>query len=309
MRVAWLSFLDPLVLSGGGELSQRAAILEGRRLGHTITVTGFLGSRHQRALRRARLLRRVDVDWDADLFVMTDISNYPDFPVRLPRAIIERVLATGRAAIGQQAWVDICPFDLPCGGDRSQCNPGCDRAWANYLYERARIAIFNSPMQQRMIESVVDVSLPPAQAFVRPQIDPLRFRPLDLDRDIDVLYVGTISRAKGYYNLLERFGADRLTFVGKSNLEEPVQGNHLGQVAYEHLPRLYNRARVFAHLPAWYEPMGRAVVEAGLCGCELVLNDRVGVTSYPKDQWTDPEHIAQNGRLFWEELEAGAVAR
>ncbi len=79
MRVAWLSFLDPPVLSGGGELSQRAAILEGRPLGHTITVTSFLGSRHQRALRRARLLRRVDVDWDADLFVMTDISNYQTF--------------------------------------------------------------------------------------------------------------------------------------------------------------------------------------------------------------------------------------
>jgi glycosyltransferase involved in cell wall biosynthesis len=304
MRVTWITFLDPFVLNGGGELSQRAAILEGRARGHKINLTAFLGARPQRALRRLGILRSVDVDWNADLFVLADLRNYPEFPRRLPNELIDRVLATGRAAISQQAWVDVCPLDMPCGGNREACCSSCHRAWGNYLYSRAGIAIFVSPMQQRMIESVLDVPLPEAQIVLRPPIDAQRFRTLRQERDIDVLYVGTISRAKGYYQLLGRFGADRLTLVGRSTLSEPVEGTHLGAVPNEELPGIYNRARVFAHLPEWYEPMGRTVVEAALCGCELVLNDRVGVLSFPDSEWRDPEVVSRNGQRFWEDLEA-----
>jgi glycosyltransferase involved in cell wall biosynthesis len=118
-----------------------------------------------------------------------------------------------------------------------------------------------------------------------------------------VLYVGTINRAKGYENLIERFGPDRLTLVGPNYLDEPVQGTWLGPIAYEELPEIYNRARTFAHLPKWIEPMGRTVVEAGLCGCELVLNDRVGVTSYEPQDWQDPSRVGRNADRFWADLE------
>jgi glycosyltransferase involved in cell wall biosynthesis len=303
MRITWITFLDPFVLSGGGELNHRAAIVEGRRRGHTITVTAFLGRRVQRALRRARLARRITVDWESDLFILADLANYPAFPVRFSHDFVDRVLETGRAAVSQQAWVDVCAYDMPCGGDRAACPSSCDRAWANFLYRRARIAIFNSPMQRRMVEAILDVPLPSEQILCRPQIDTSRFRPLGRDRDFDVLYVGTISRPKGYYNLLRRFGPDRLTLAGKSVLHEPVQGNYLGPVSYDDLPELYNRARIFAHLPEWYEPMGRTVVEAALCGCELVLNERVGVASYPRSEWSDASTIERNGRRFWQELE------
>jgi glycosyltransferase involved in cell wall biosynthesis len=155
-----------------------------------------------------------------------------------------------------------------------------------------------------MIASVLDVPLPPAQVFGRPHLDTTKFRQLGLDRDIDVLYVGTINRAKGYFNLLERFDPARLTLAGRNALDQPVLGNYLGPVDYDELPQLYNRARFFAHLPQWYEPMGRTVVEAALCGCELILNERVGVTSYPRSDWLDPMTVERNGQRFWEDLEA-----
>jgi glycosyltransferase involved in cell wall biosynthesis len=158
-------------------------------------------------------------------------------------------------------------------------------------------------MQRRLIESVIDVPLPSTVIYSRPQIDTSRFRPLGMERDIDVLYVGTINRAKGYENLIDRFGPDRLTFVGPNGLDEPIQGTWLGPIANEKLPEIYNRARTFAHLPDWIEPMGRTVVEAALCGCELALNDRVGVTSYDVQDWRDPSRVGTNASRFWSELE------
>ena len=163
--------------------------------------------------------------------------------------------------------------------------------------------MFVSPMQRTLIESVIDVPLPSTVIYSRPQIDTSLFRQLGHERDIDVLYVGSINRAKGYDNLIERFGPDRLTFVGPNYLDEPIQGTWLGPMANDSLPEIYNRAKTFAHLPRWTEPMGRTVVEAALCGCDLVLNDRVGVTSYESQDWREPARVQTNAELFWSELE------
>jgi glycosyltransferase involved in cell wall biosynthesis len=304
VRIAWLSYLDPYVFRGGGELSQRALIDCGRARGHQISVSPFLRRRPQRIVRRIGLSRGVEVDWNADLFVLANIRNAPQIRARFPEDVVMRALDTGRAAIFQNAWVDVCTLDVPCRGDRDRCPPECSRSWGNALYSRALVAIFNSPLQERVIGGVLDVPLPRARVLSRPAIDTQVFRLGGVERDIDVLYVGTISRAKGYYNLLERFGADRMTFAGPSILDEPVQGHYLGPVANADLPAIYSRARIFAHLPEWVEPMGRTVVEAALCGCEIVVNDRVGVTTYPAKEWTDRDAIERNPARFWEDLEA-----
>jgi glycosyltransferase involved in cell wall biosynthesis len=303
MRIGWLTYLDPFVFSGGGELHNRLLIEVGRGRGHQILVSSWLRGRPQRMMRRVRLTRRVPVDWSADVFVLANIRNHGPRSDRFPEAIVDRALATGRAVVLADAWVDACALDLPCDGDRERCPVTCSRAFANKLYGAARVAVFVSPMQRRLIESVIDVPLPDAVIYSRPQVDVSLFRPLGIERDIDVLYVGTIKKAKGYENLLERFGPDRLTFVGPNCLGEPIQGTWLGPIAHEKLPPIYNRARTFAHLPEWIEPMGRTVVEAALCGCELVLNDRVGVTSYEWQDWRDPDRLATNANRFWVEFE------
>lgn len=303
MRIEWISFLDPFVYGGGGELSHRALIHSGRRRGHTIGDRGFLRRRPQRALRRFGLHRGMRVELGADAFVLANLRNAPSFPRRIPGDLVDVVLDSGRAAIFEEAWVDVCLHNLPCMGDPARCRPDCDRDFANSLYSRAQVGIFNSPRQRDAIAAVIDVPLPERTILSRPAINPDHFRPLGLERDLDVLYVGRITAAKGYYELLERFGPARLTFAGPNHLGEPVQGTHLGPVAYSDLPKLYNRARTFAHLPRWLEPMGRAPVEAALCGCEVVLNDRVGVASYPREVWTDPEVVRTATDRFWEDFE------
>jgi glycosyltransferase involved in cell wall biosynthesis len=154
-----------------------------------------------------------------------------------------------------------------------------------------------------MIEAVLDVPLPPHCIIRRPFIDVERFKPLGLERDIDVLYVGAINEAKGYRNLISRFGTSQVTFAGRNELGGPIAGTYLGELPYHQLPNLYNRARTFAHLPEWYEPMGRAVVEASLCGCEIVTNERVGAQSFSKQEWTDADLIRSHGERFWDEFE------
>jgi glycosyltransferase involved in cell wall biosynthesis len=284
-------------------MHNRVLIEAGRRRGHRISISPWLRHRAQRLLRRVNPVRHLPVDWDADLFVLANIRNHGSRRDRYPQGIVDRALSTGRAVILADAWVDVCVFDLPCDGKRENCPATCSRAFANDLYTAARAAVFVSPMQRSAIESVIDVQLPKSVVYSRPQIDTSRFRRLDKARDIDVLYVGSINKAKGYENLIERFGPDRLTFVGPNYMDEPLQGTWLGPMAYERLPDIYNRARTFAHLPSWIEPMGRTVVEAALCGCELVLNDRVGVTSYEPRDWRDPARVQVNADLFWSDLE------
>jgi glycosyltransferase involved in cell wall biosynthesis len=303
MRIAWISLLDVNKYSGGGELAQRELLRVGRCRGHIVTESAFLRGKFQRLLRRTLRYPQLRIDWGADCFVLSNIRNCPQLELPLPHALIEKILATGRVALVEDAWVDTCELDMPCGGDPSKCPEYCDRSWSNQLFARAQVLVFVSPMQQRMIRSVLDRELPHAQILRRPYVDVSRFRPLGLERDIDVLYVGAINEAKGYRNLIERFGRGRVTFVGRNGLNEPIEGTYLGELTHEELPELYNRARTFAHLPQWYEPMGRTVIEASLCGCEVVTNEKVGVTSFPTLEWTDPTVIRRNGERFWIEFE------
>jgi glycosyltransferase involved in cell wall biosynthesis len=303
VRIAWISFLDVNIFSGGGELGQRELIDIGRARGHTIVESAFLRGKLQRTLRRTLRHSGLKVDWNADMFVLANIRNCPQLGLPFPQLLIDKILATGRVALVEDAWVDTCALDMPCDGEPSRCPEACDRRWSNDLFARVQMTIFLSPMQQRMVNAVLNAPRPRFQLVRHPYIDVTRFTRRDVRRDIDVLYVGVINEAKGYHNLIERFGPNRITFVGRSCIDGPVAGTYLGEIPYEELPTIYNRARTFAHLPEWCEPMGRTVIEAALCGCDVVTNERVGVTSFPRADWTDPDVIRGNGERFWVEFE------
>jgi glycosyltransferase involved in cell wall biosynthesis len=202
----------------------------------------------------------------------------------------------------EDAWVDICPLDVPCGGDPDRCPANCRREFGRWLFERAAGAVFLSPMHRDVTRRVLGVELPPT-VIAHPMVDADAFRPIDVERDIDVLYVGTIKESKGYYELVDRFGPERLTFAGPNHLGHPVDGTYLGEVPYEQLPRLYNRARVFAHLPRWIEPQGRTITEASLCGCEVVTNDLVGAMSFAEAHRSDADTVRNHPKLFWDDFE------
>ena len=63
-----------------------------------------------------------------------------------------------------------------------------------------------------------------------------------------------------------------------------------------------NRARNFVFMPRWPEPQGRVVVEAALCGCNLILNENVGADSFGFEL-DQPENLLDAEEEFWNELE------
>ena len=53
-----------------------------------------------------------------------------------------------------------------------------------------------------------------------------------------------------------------------------------GYIDRDELPDIYNTHKYYIHLPNTLEPSGTTVGEAHICGCELILNDKIGFTSY-----------------------------
>jgi len=116
------------------------------------------------------------------------------------------------------------------------------------------------------------------------------FRPDDgVDTDIDLLYVGDLSKHKGYHVLLEvleRLDGQRSLRVGVAggNPEttpefETIDLEFHGFVPRDKLPALYNRAKLFLCLST--DEMGpNTLIEALACETPAVVNDEPGLEEY-----------------------------
>jgi glycosyltransferase involved in cell wall biosynthesis len=138
-----------------------------------------------------------------------------------------------------------------------------------------------------------------------PSVDVSRFRNLRLNRDIALLSYGGQGEAKGYYNIMESFPRGSVIFIG-GNTPELVKegdGHWLGSVPSEMMPELLNRTQNYIHVPRWPEPFGLIVAEAALCGCNLIVNDRVGAISWKVDL-RDPRTYDNTLDKYWDELES-----
>ena len=116
-----------------------------------------------------------------------------------------------------------------------------------------------------------------------------------------------ISEAKGYFNLRNLPYKEKIVFVGDIHPKIKLDfGKHLGKLPYAEIPSLMNRAKNFVFLPRWPEPQGRVVVEAALMGCNLIVNDNVGATTFPFDL-ADPNNYKDSADIFWDEIEKLAL--
>jgi len=77
------------------------------------------------------------------------------------------------------------------------------------------------------------------------------------------------------------------------------------QMSLKNIARFYKRNESFYHRPLWNEPFGRTVVEAYLCGCNLICNSNVGALSYGWD-FNDYDKIKREvntSNKFWKIIE------
>lgn len=317
MRINVISFLNPWLYGGGGEMVTRALLETGAQRGHQFRITS--------ARPRERASFR-----DADFTLAVDLMNGGHTWKSLGawRHFGERWLNAALTEVPYvhftNAYADVCrlPY-LPCSGNRpgSRCSfakdlglgqksllrfrgDTCSALWdsTTELYAGAAMNVFVSPLHQRITYDLLgDISLPPA-LILRPIVDTTRFKNEHGERDIEFLFVGVVSEAKGLSEMKERFG-NRLTLAGDCHPDAKVDfGTYLGRVDYARVPALMNRAENFVFLPRWPEPQGRVVVEASLCGCNVIGNSNVGALSFSLDL-SDPSSCDGAETDFWVTME------
>jgi hypothetical protein len=137
-----------------------------------------------------------------------------------------------------------------------------------------------------------------------PSVDTDRFQNLHLKRDIALLSYGGQSEAKGYYNIMKHFPKGTVIFIGGQTAElvKEGDGHWLGPIPGEMMPKLLNRTQNYVHMPRMPEPFSLVVVEAALCGCNLILNNMVGATSWNLDL-KNPRVYDGTLDNYWDELE------
>lgn len=298
LNINWLSYLDPQVYSGGGERIGRELLSEAAHRGHIVKVSSARWGKLSRfAGPRIRLHKSPDV------WILTDIWNCPEQERRFPQSILDVAVRSGRYVTLDNAWTTVCRRPLfPCNGARSACPDSCASARAREFYMGAISQCFLAPFHRELVEKSIGIRLPQA-VEMPPTIDRTFFRNLGHSRDIPFLFVGTISDYKGAIEVESRFGDLGLHWAGKNITGRNLKGVHLGVLNDNELRDVYNRTQYFVHLPAWSEPMGRAVIESLLCGCQVILNDRVGASSWGKTE-EEFRALPDGAAVFWDSVES-----
>lgn len=154
------------------------------------------------------------------------------------------------------------------------------------LFQHSICNIFLSPLHLNEHLSQIPIQNAKNLVMASPMNVDL-FRNMNIERDMDFIYVGRISPVKGIMNVLITAAVNpdkTFYFVGSGPVEKMVKEvpncRLLGEIPHEKMAEIYSRAKFLIHLPIWKEPFGQIVVQAKLCGCSLILNQNVGAVSF-----------------------------
>jgi len=317
MRINLLSFLDPRIYGGGGEMISRRVFEVGLQRGHDIRIVS-VRPRSREMHERPHLSLLIDVFNFGH--TLRSLGAWRAFGQRF----LEDAITIAPFVHLTNAYVDVCnlPY-LPCNGKRRglcPAKPGLSvlnrltiNDWGNEcfatrtlvkkLYEQSVLNVYLSPLHRRVTETLLDIKDMPPSYILRPLIDTKRFRNLGIERDIDYLFVGVIGEAKGLDAMRERFRDKDIYFIGRCASGVKLDfGHHLGHVSYEQVPYFMNRARNFVFMPRWPEPQGRVVAEASLCGCSIIGNENVGALSFDMEL-SSPDSYLGVEEEFWQTIE------
>lgn len=317
MKINYVGYFDPLTYGGGGEMIMRSLIETGKARGHEFTVS---------TVRPGRM----EYTPSATLDFIADVFNYPGTLKSLgawrdfPNGFIDDIALNRSFVHLNNAYVDVCNLGyLPCSGNSLPVCPhkssaqvlrnlaakdfstDCfvQRPLVSDLFRRSKLNLFLSPLHYRTSYNLLGLKNEVPAFVMKPVIDGSMFFNRHRERDINYLFVGVIGEAKGLAAMRERFYGEDIHFIGKVLPGARLDfGTHHGHIPYERVPEFMNRAKNFVFLPRWPEPQGRVVIEAALCGCNLITNDNVGATSFPFDI-SNIENFQNTTDEFWETVE------
>lgn len=274
-KILWLTdYTTVEVPAGGAEITDSYVIAAGQALGYEIEVA-------RPCNLRSNVLERNDI---------VVFSNCYEFP----KPARDRVMATKPYIVYSHdsgRWMEVL-----------KKHPE--------MMQGAKATVFLSPLHrdcfQKFLKGVKNILLIP------PHI-PYEFYDKGHERINKVMFVGNIHEGKGVAEIIEfartnkdmlfDFYYNRSSNVLLSQLKKLPNCKLVGYVPKEEIYNNYNKYKYFIHIPRHYESFGRAVGEAFLCGCELIVNERVGAVSYGWDYQTFRENAMRAHFMFWEKLE------
>jgi len=308
MRINYIAYLDPFKFNGGGEMIMNSLLSYAKSLDYEIFITTMSPKQNN----------YID---DADITILCDVFNSPSSFSKFDRNFLNRIIAKGQYFHFDNSYVDTCNLDyLPCNGfsginceyksmfeiksniKRREVTTKCFQAniIVESLYKNSLSNIFLSPLHYQKVSKMMGIE-DKENFILRPTVDTTMFYDRGEERDIDYIFAGAISEAKGVGNLIEYFkGTDKkVVMIGKNIYGEKLDfAEYIGFIPYEEMPKYFNRAKNFIYLPRWPEPQGRVVVEAALCGCNLITNDNIGATSFDFDIGNQ-DNLRDSEQEFW----------
>ena len=294
MNILWLQDL-PLSSLGGAQYTDEGMVIEGIRQGHWIST------------RQANDYSLQEIE-ESDLVIASNIVTFNNRQ-------LEGLMENGTPVIYFLHDHNFCKWRayFPMG---PPCNEEClRRALWEKLYYEAKGIIYLSPLHFEShktwfptLDTVPHLITPPPirlEQFVE------RDKDLKLERVANsVVYVGPMIRYKGIENILkyaEEHPEYNYHFVGPDFDDweaKVVQAGHKywGKIANTALWKIYRRYEYFIHLPSYPMPAERTAIEAAICGCKLIVNDLVGMTSYPwfhEGRDSIIKHTTESPKRFW----------
>lgn len=314
MKIHYLTGYPPINDPNGGGLANSSLISKGTELGHTIEVysseeTASKGGTpdlywlsSMNGCFSLPFLETLTRDWTIPFIIQDDgYQNLCPQPTREYKLCFQKEHHyTNKITLDSQDMYnetptytncrDICRYDLMC-----------------VLADKCKASVSVSTMHGHIWSSIFPTILG-KQVIVEPLIDVTMFHLTQetTPRRNDLLYAGTITRGKGYFNCVDYAKLVDLPLFAVGDIHHTVQGfidpdTWYARLPYDQMPAMFATFKYFIHLPIWPEPQGRTVTEALLCGCTAICNNNVGALSYP---WLDrcihhevPEIAPVNGNV------------
>lgn len=270
-NILWIADYSVKQNKGGAQQTNKAMIDYGRSKGHYIkTISG----------------EEEIPDTDKyDLIILNNITKFS-------KEDIEKLVATGKCLrYEHDHWVA-----------------------RNYpdLYTKVRKTIFLSPFHRDSIFRTIKCRFE-NYALVPSPIDTTIFKMSKTPKEPNsVIFVGNLCEDKGSNDIIQ-YAKDNphLKFyaVGWGSAVESLKVveniEYVGELSQKELVKYYQRCEYFYHKPKDCDAFARTVIEAYLCGCNLILNSQVGAVSWDWDfsNYNEIKKNVQSQSKFWKVIE------
>ena len=292
-KIGWVCDYDCMVgEGGGGELSERAVIVEGIKRGHDIEIVTPHTPNKQGVLT-------------ADIVILGSGSRFS------PQLLAQLVEQQEVVMYLHDFW-PLCKYRL-FYSDLEKCKTTCPNLpLTKKLLLSSTLRIFLSPLHQRLWERAIpELADRDAYLHVSP-VDTDLFQPMDVPKvPNSSLCVNCLARFKDLDNTIKyakKHPERTITCIGaqEPNVKLPANIVPIGNVPQVEMPGMYAQTEEFLHLVNYCEPCGRTTIEAKLCNTPLKLNKLVGVASYKEFKYGRDKFAAwikDSPRRFWRKIE------